>query len=544
MLAMALLAFGAALPYGAVLGTLNAWLEQSGVKPSSIAILSFITLAYAYKFLWAPAFHRPAFLIPTGLGPRRAWLLALQVLIGGLLVALSRTEPANALIWVAGAGLLIAIASATHDIVLDAWRIEVAETPEDPDTLTAIYQFSYRLAGLASGMGALLLSTHVGWATTFLLLGLMMAVGVVGTLVAPEPRSSGRTAGDPPPPRLSYAAHLPANLRSAAVGAILLAWALGLTLIGRFMWTALTSDTAPSGWAFIRQEGPWIVGLCVGVPGLIAALLFTRRGVTAAPAPVPTTRPARAVQGLFSALVDPLMDLVDRLRWGALLVVLLVLSYRFTDAVWGALALPFYLGTEHGAIGHTTDEIAFASKMFGVLMTVAGSALGALAIVFANRMACLLVGAVVAAATNLLYADLSLGGAGIDVFLGFTGIGEAMAASGLDARMSRLLVTIGAENIAGGFASVVYVAYLTAIVNPRFAAVQYALLASLTMLIGTLGRAPLGAMVETDGYAAVFTLSAWLGGVAVVLTALEWLRTARTKATPATPAPLPETASP
>jgi PAT family beta-lactamase induction signal transducer AmpG len=320
----------------------------------------------------------------------------------------------------------------------------------------------------------------------------------------------------------------------AAVGAILLAWAIGLSLIGRFMWTALTAENPPSGGAFIRQDGPWIVGLCIGVPAVLAAVLFARPGVVAAAPPQ-----ASPTQTLFSALVDPLMDLVERLKWGAILVVLLVLSYRFTDAVWGALAFPFYLGTEHGAIGHTTDEIAFASKTFGVLMTVAGSALGALAVVFANRMACLLVGAVVAAATNLLYADLSLGGAAIDGFLRLVGFGQVLTLGEAEARMARLLVTIGAENIAGGFASVVYVAYLTSIVNPRFAAVQYALLASLTMLIGTLGRAPLGAMVETDGYAAVFTLTAWLGGVAVALTALEWLRTARSK--PLTPTPALET---
>jgi MFS family permease len=91
-------------------------------------------------------------------------------------------------------------------------------------------------------------------------------------------------------------------------------------------------------------------------------------------------------------------------------------------------------------------------------------------------------------------------------------------------RMARLMITIFAENIAGGFALVAMTAYLTSVVNPRFAAVQYALLASLTMLIGTLGRPWLGEMIETDGFYTVFIVTFWLGGVAVVLSVLEWLR--------------------
>ena len=94
-------------------------------------------------------------------------------------------------------------------------------------------------------------------------------------------------------------------------------------------------------------------------------------------------------------------------------------------------------------------------------------------------------------------------------------------------RLARLMITIFAENIAGGFALVAMTAYLTAVVNPRFAAVQYALLASLTMLIGTLGRPWLGAMIEQNGFYPVFIVTFWLGGVAVILSLVEWWRQAR-----------------
>ena len=164
-------------------------------------------------------------------------------------------------------------------------------------------------------------------------------------------------------------------------------------------------------------------------------------------------------------------------------------------------------------------------------------------------MPVLVAGAVLAAATNLLFADLSRGGMGIDAFLEWTRLAEPFRVfagwaaqispegQGAEAgeRMARLMIAIAGENLAGGFASVAVVAYLTSVVNPRFAAVQYALLASLTMLIGTLGRPWLGAMIETQGYYSVFILTFWLGGIAVALSAFEWFRQSRM--VPAEPLP-------
>jgi PAT family beta-lactamase induction signal transducer AmpG len=547
MSAMLLLAFAAGIPYGAVLGTLNAWLTEAGIKPATIGVLSFITLAYAYKFLWAPAFQKPLFLWPTRFGPRRAWLLAFQVLIVILLFWLAFSNPNSALSVMAGLALLISLASATHDIVLDAWRLEVAESPEDLDLMAALYQFGYRLAGLATGLGALLLSSRIGWEATYFVLSATMALAMVGVWLAPEPRSSNPLHQSATRP--SYAPRITPTEQIWAVGIVLAAWGAAIALIGQFMWQGLTAAEPPSGAGFIRNQGPIIIALCVLVPALCASwLLFQRTGVSKpahsntlsplaagtedASLPASSTQTPSWVLTCFQSILDPLMDLVDRLRWSAILVLALVLCYRFTDHVWGAFAFPFYLGKEFGAIGHTADEIAFASKTFGVFMTIAGSAFGAAALVFIGRLPCLILGAIIAAVTNLLYADLSLGGASLDAFLGATGLDGLYASAGADPRMARLLTTIAGENIAGGFASVAFVAYMSAIVNPRFAAVQYALLASLTMLIGTLGRAPLGDMIEIEGYAAVFTLTFWLGLIAVGLSVLEAWRQNKSQSEP------------
>ena len=173
---------------------------------------------------------------------------------------------------------------------------------------------------------------------------------------------------------------------------------------------------------------------------------------------------------------------------------------------------------------------------------MSGAMIGAVLIAGIGRMPVFFVGGVIAAVTNLLYADLAAGAAHLDAFLAFTHLDAPLVAFAEWAakiqpdtvvlaedqgqRMARLMITIFAENIAGGFALVAMTAYLTSVVNPRFAAVQYALLASLTMLIGTLGRPWLGEMIETDGFYTVFIVTFWLGGVAVVLSVLEWLRQA------------------
>jgi PAT family beta-lactamase induction signal transducer AmpG len=186
------------------------------------------------------------------------------------------------------------------------------------------------------------------------------------------------------------------------------------------------------------------------------------------------------------------------------------------------------MGAENGALGHTATEVAFASKMIGVVAIIAGITGGGLLLKFMGRMPALVVAAALAAATNLLFADLATGAPGMDAFLGFTHLDGLFGAFGDNAhRMARLTIAILGENLAVGFASVVYLAYLTSMINPKYAAVQAALLGSLTMLIGQLGRPWLGALIESDGFAYVFMLTAAIGLIPVALSAAEWWRQSR-----------------
>lgn len=539
MAAMFLLALSAGLPYGAVLGTLNAWLTTEGVSPSTIGVLSIVTIGYAFKFLWSPAFQTAHHPFPF-LGPRRTWLLSLQLPIAGLLFLLAFSDPGRNIGLVAAIALFAALFSATHDIVLDAWRIEVARSDEDKDLMAALYQFGYRIAGFITGFLALLLAGFYGWVVVYVMIAAMMVLSIAGTFVAPEPK----VETGPGTARLTFQARLPERERTMATLFVAVGWAAAFLMISQFVIASFTQVPPPRGGKFVAEQGPWIVALTVMLPALGALILLLRHGREPAEiieGPSDEAPHARAIRAVFRSIFDPLMDLIGRLGWGALLVLLLALTYRFTDAVWGSFAYPFYLDDRFGALHHTMADVAVASKFFGVLMTVAGAGIGAVVISIIGRMPVLVLGAALAAATNLLFADLSRGGVSIDAFMEWTRIAEPLRmfagwaaqispeGQGAEAgeRMARLMMAIAGENLAGGFASVAIVAYLTSVVNPRFAAVQYALLASLTMLIGTLGRPWLGALIEAQGYHYVFILTFWLGGVAVVLCLLEWFRQSR-----------------
>jgi len=145
-------------------------------------------------------------------------------------------------------------------------------------------------------------------------------------------------------------------------------------------------------------------------------------------------------------------------------------------------------------------------------------------------MPTLLIGAVITAIANLLFADLAAGGAAIDAFSHMLAIDRLTALMGFDARMNRLLLAICGENICSGLAGGAFVAYLSSITSKQHSAVQYALLSSLTLLIGSLGRAAFGEGLEAYGYATMFRFAAAIGLFGIGFTLLEWIRVARAAA--------------
>jgi PAT family beta-lactamase induction signal transducer AmpG len=521
---MLVFGFAAGLPYTLLIGTLNAWLGEWQIDLATIGVLSWIGLAYAFKFLWSPLVDRVRLPLLDKLGRRRSWLLVCQVLLTVTFFALAASDPRLALGTFALIAVIGAFASATQDVVIDAWRIDVADEEAPVEILSSIYQFGYRIAALIGGALALVLSERMEWPVVYAVMGCFMGLTVIATLLAPDtprpPHETEQTA-------LRKKGALDPKVRLTALIVVGIGWAWAIWMVASFMVTMLGGATdpatgkPPSVGDFTKYYGPWIVVATVIVPAIVAAVLnwMQAKGENLMTSDDPAvTASERTADHAYSALILPLGELVRRIGWGVIIVIGLILSYRITDLIWGSFAFPFYLQE----LQYTGDEVAFASKIFGVFMTMAGIAIGAFLFATVGRMPTLLIGAIVAAASNLLYADLAYGAPNIDAFARTFGLD----AFGHDLRMVRLLIAISGENIAGGLAGAAFVAYLSSITSREFSAVQYALLSSLTFLVGSLGRAAIGERIEQVGYGPVFILTSAIGLIAVAFVVLEWARVA------------------
>jgi PAT family beta-lactamase induction signal transducer AmpG len=192
VLAMLLLGFSSGLPFMLVGNTLGYWLRDKGFQLGAISALSWVGLAYSLKFLWAPVVDRIELPLLGRLGLRRGWMLAAQVVLVAGLAAMAASGPSANIALFAAVALIVAFASATQDIVLDAWRIEIAGDAEELGLLTSAYQLGYRLALLVTVSWILILAQYAGWNASYAAMAAFMVVGVAATLMAEEPERADR----------------------------------------------------------------------------------------------------------------------------------------------------------------------------------------------------------------------------------------------------------------------------------------------------------------------------------------------------------------
>lgn len=424
---MLFLGFSAGLPLLLVLGTLSFWLSEAGIARATIGHLSWVGLAYGFKFLWSPLVDRlPLPLLTARLGRRRAWLLLSQVCIALALLGMANTDPVVNLTHTVFFALAVAVASATQDIALDAYRIEAVET-EKQGAMAASYQAGYRIAMITAGAGALWIAASVDpsethydfrpWQLAYSVMAALMAVGIMTTLIIREPVREV--------PRETDLRETQARDKATALGL--------------------------SG-------------------GLLTAAAW-----------------------FYSAVLSPFIDFIERYKWQAVLMLALIAVYRISDVVMGVMSNPFYQ-----EMGFTKDEVATVSKVYGVIMTITGAALGGLLTMRLGVMRTLFLGAVLSAATNLLFVWLA--GRGHD--------------------MGALVFTVSADNLSAGIASSAFVAYLSGLVNQAYSATQYALFTSVMLLLPKFIAGFSGEFVDAYGWAHFFTGTA-LVGVPVLL--LIWL---------------------
>ena len=416
------LGFCSGLPLLLVFGTFFFWLREAGIARSQIGLLSLIGLIYSLKFIWAPFLDRYFIPLP-GSGRRKAWLYVALVAVVLGLTGLACNDPQDNLTLTVVFALLTALASATLDIVVDAFRIESAPVRLQA-MMTAVYQTGYRLAMFVASAGALMLAAafadtfanlaydYAAWRLTYLIMAGIMACGLIVVFFVKEP-----------------------------------------------IVQAPTVSSSPSTSTFLTES------------------VFFRF----------INRLYRVLHHMF---VPPFTDFIKRYAWYAVLILLLVASYRIADIVLGVMANPFYVD-----MGFSKVEVASVAKSYGIAVTLLGSFAGGLLVMRYNLLAIMLIGAILTAITNLLFAALAV-------------VGH---------NLWGLIAVISADNFSAGLATSAFIAYLSSLTNLRFTASQYALLSSLMLILPKSIAGFSGFMVDSMGYETFFLLSAAMGLPAVIL---------------------------
>jgi MFS transporter, PAT family, beta-lactamase induction signal transducer AmpG len=187
--AMLGLGFSTGLPFLLVYATQSAWLSEAGVPIETIGLLSELTIAYKFKFIWSPFLERydPPLLAPL-VGRRRGWIIVSQIVVALALTGVAFGDPAHWIAWTVAFSLALGFAGATQDVTIDGWRITAAP-PGKQSLMTAFSEAGYRVGTLAAGAGALIAADHYGWRTAYVCMAALMIIGALSAILAPEPES-------------------------------------------------------------------------------------------------------------------------------------------------------------------------------------------------------------------------------------------------------------------------------------------------------------------------------------------------------------------
>nr|WP_211112173.1 AmpG family muropeptide MFS transporter [Azospirillum soli] len=188
VLAILFLGFSEGLPLALTGATLSVWLREGGISKTAIGLFALVTMPYALKFVWAPLIDRLRLPVVTRLfGRRRGWALVTQVGLMAALVGLGSTDPVTQLWWTAFFSVVVAFCSASQDIVIDAFRVEVLEESQQAAG-AAVLVLGYRFGMLAAGAGALYIAEFFGWHMAYYAMAGLVSVGMVTILLNREPR--------------------------------------------------------------------------------------------------------------------------------------------------------------------------------------------------------------------------------------------------------------------------------------------------------------------------------------------------------------------
>ena len=503
VLALFALGISAGLPIFLIFSTLSVWLKEAGIEKSSITFFSWAALGYGFKFIWAPIIDRMPLPRLTGvLGRRRSWLWIAQIAVALSITGMAFSDPVDSAVMIAIFAVCLGFSSASQDIVIDAYRIEIAP-PDLQAMLSAAYIAGYRVALIIAGAGSLFIAASISdfatagynyssWQIAYLTMALLMVACMAITFLVKEPlREPADEVSHPPSEHISL---LVMFLICAAVFACVFFFVgIGLNQPKK-VFTEFFSNRALAGFLIETLR----LAVSLGAAGLVGWALVFAGFVNRAM--------ARA------SFIAPVESFFTRFGVGALVLLLLISTYRMTDIVMGSVANIFYLD-----VGFDKADIAAASKTFGLIITIAGGFVGGLLSTRFTLMPIMILGVILAAASNLLFAMLAVLYGNLDLLLLWEGglepifqlfNAELTEKQGL---LVFLYATIGVDNLSQGIASAAFVAYLSVLTDRKVTASQFAILTSIVVLLPKIIAGYSGTMAESLGYPWFFSMTTLIG---------------------------------
>lgn len=567
---MLFLGFSAGLPILLIFSSLSLWLREAGISRSAVTYFSWAALGYSFKFVWAPLVDKlPVPFLSAWLGRRRSWLLVAQCAVIASIIAMAMTDPnqgQQALTAMAIAAVALGFSSATQDVVIDAYRIEVADVDLQA-LMSATYIAGYRIAMIAAGAGAIYLAadwgsamddySYLAWQKSYLMMAALMLIGVHTTFFINEPSISKQAQ--------SYSAS--DYLRFLFLFALLV-----LLLIQSYKGLGGIADSIKAFALDVFSNKPLASTLAESVRLLGSLAAVAVLGWLSIKINIANRVMVR------DAYVEPLLDFFR--RYGlklAFLLLALIGFYRISDIVLGVISNVFYQD-----MGYTKKEIAGVVKTFGVVMTIIGGFIGGWFSIRYGVMKALFLGALLSALTNILFMlmpstlsmpevqsfahqmpiyypawgitalvclglvlyGLHMYGRGVNkdepnakslllktrilsfecgalllallvgLMLGWISSDAfSMRSSNVDftGKLLSLGVVIGADNLSAGLASAAFIAFLSSLTNVSFTATQYAIFSSLMTLLPKIIGGYSGGMVDVLGYEQFFFMTTLMG---------------------------------
>ena len=390
-LIMLFLGFSAGIPILLIFSSLSLWLGEAGIDKSAVTFFSWAALGYSFKFVWAPLVDElPVPVLTKLLGRRRAWLLIAQLLIICAISIMAFSDPSlgqSYLYQMAAGAVLLGFSAATQDIVIDAYRIELAET-QMQTVLASTYNAGYRIGMIVAGAGALFLAAYLGtakgnyiyeaWKWTYLAMAAVMLVGIATTLCIREPQVD-RVRKEYK--RVDY-------YRLVAVFFVsVVSFVLSYIYSGKFTEMLIQLWSIKDSFALFCFEALRFIGS--GAVAFMVGSSLVKMG-------------AVNKQMAYETWVNPVADFFKRYGVKLALVLLLLIGfYRISDIIAGVISNVFYQD-----LNFTKEQIAEAVKVYGVIFSLVGGFLGGLLAQRMNIMKLMFVGAILASSTNLIFIGL------------------------------------------------------------------------------------------------------------------------------------------